>query len=237
VIFSKATSGHCEQKTSLPLFDSCEFVSRLFNYPILESKHLRMFHPIPKAILDRMQHLEQVDATDRMDGTSHSRRLRQIPRETGEFIAILAASAPEGTCVEIGTSAGYSTLWLALACIETSRKVTTFELSEKKAKLALETFRLTGVDQVVRCIEGDAREHLKHCEQISFCFLDAEKDIYPDCYEAVIPRMVRGGLLLADNAISHREPLQSFIESALLDKRTDAVIVPVGDGILLCRKV
>jgi caffeoyl-CoA O-methyltransferase len=196
-----------------------------------------MFHSIPKAFLDRMQFLERVDAADRRDGVPHSRRLRQIPRETGKFIAILAAGAPEGTCLEIGASGGYSTLWLALACMVTARKVTTFEVSEEKARLARETFRLTGLENIVQCVEGDARKCLKNYERISFCFLDAEKEIYPECYEAVIPRLVGGGLLVADNAISHRESLQSFIERALLDERVDALLVPIGNGELVCRRV
>lgn len=196
-----------------------------------------MFHNIPKAILDRMQYLEQVDAQDRLDGTPHSRRLRQIPRETGKFIAILAASAPEGAYLEIGASAGYSTLWLALACRDTARKIVTFELSEEKVRLARETFRLTGLENIVQCVQGDARECIETYERISFCFLDAEKEYYLDCYEAVVPRMVRGGLLVADNAMSHRESLQSFIERARLDERMDVSIVPIGSGELVGRKI
>jgi caffeoyl-CoA O-methyltransferase len=133
-----------------------------------------MFHNIPKAFLDRMQCLEQLDARDRMDGTPHSRRLRQIPRETGKLLALLAVGCPEGAQLEIGTSACYSTLWLALACLETAKMVTTFELSEEKAKLARETFRLTSLENIVECVVGDAREYLTNYEQISFCFLDAE---------------------------------------------------------------
>ena len=104
-----------------------------------------MFHDIPQSpFLDRMLRLEQIDAGDRKDGTPISQRLRQVPRETGKFISIMAAGAPEGACVEIGTSAGYSTLWLALACLETARKITTFEVSEEKVRLARETFSVTG---------------------------------------------------------------------------------------------
>ena len=183
-----------------------------------------------------MQFLEQVDAKDRQDGTPRAQRLRQIPRETGKFIAVLAAGAPEGACLEIGTSAGYSALWLALASLETARKVTTFELSEEKARLAQITFRLAGLENLVHCVEGDARERLKHYAQISFCFLDAEKEIYLDCYEIVIPRMVKGGLLIADNAISHKESLESCIERARSDKRVDALIVPIGHGELVWRR-
>ena len=196
-----------------------------------------MFHNIPKALQDRMLFLEQADAEDRRDGTPHSQRLRQVPRETGKFLAVLAAGAPEGAFLEIGTSGGYSALWLALACIETARNLTTFELLEEKARLARETFRVTGLENLVHCVEGDARELLKNYEQISFCFLDAEKEIYLDCYEIVVPRMVKGGLLIADNVISHREPLKSFIERALSDERVDASIVPVGHGELVCRRL
>ncbi|MGA2403154.1 MAG: class I SAM-dependent methyltransferase [Syntrophobacteraceae bacterium] len=79
----------------------------------------------------------------------------------------MAAGTPEGAYLEIGTSAGYSTLWLALACLKTARKVTTFELSAEKARLARETFRVTGLENLVHCVEGDACECLKNYEQIS----------------------------------------------------------------------
>lgn len=184
-----------------------------------------------------MRHLEQVDARDRKDGTPRALRLRQISRETGMFVALLAAGAPEGDCLEIGTSAGYSTLWLALACRETSRRIVTFEVSEHKAGLARETFRLTGLENTVQCIMGDAREHLPSYSRIAFCFLDAEKEIYQSCYDAIIPRMVKGGLLVADNVVSHREVLGPFIETALQDERVDTVVVPIGNGELLCRRV
>lgn len=67
-----------------------------------------MFHDIPGAVLARMQELEAIDAHDREDGTPRLKRLRQIPPETGRFIALLAASSPSGRWIEIGTSAGYS---------------------------------------------------------------------------------------------------------------------------------
>src|SRR5579871_931485 len=74
-----------------------------------------MFHDMPLPMLARMRELEQLDRCDRADGTPRMKRLRQIPPEVGKFIAIMMAGAPAGHCIEIGTSAGYSTLWLALA--------------------------------------------------------------------------------------------------------------------------
>ena len=196
-----------------------------------------MFLSIRPAILKQMQTLEQLDARDREDGTPRLQRLRQIPPETGRFLALLAAGAPEGEFLEIGTSAGYSTLWLALACEMLGRTVTTFEVLPEKAKLARQTFRSAGVEDTVKLIEGDARIYLLQYQNISFCFLDAEKEIYTECYEVVIPRLVKGGWLVADNAINHKETLQPMLDRALSDDRVDALIVPIGKGELLCRKI
>ncbi len=195
-----------------------------------------MFHNIPPKVLDRMRELERLDQEDRSNGTPRLERLRQIEPETGRFLALWAASAPEGQYVEIGTSAGYSALWLALACRETGRNLTTFEVLPRKVELARETFLQAGVSDLVRLVEGNFLEHVERLDRIGFCFLDAEKEVYGACYDAVVPRLVPGGILIADNAINHRETLQPMLEAALADERVDALIVPVGKGELLCRK-
>ena len=195
-----------------------------------------MFDDIPQGILNRMKELEQIDARDRADGTARLERLRQIPPETGKFIALLAATAPAGRYIEIGTSAGYSTLWLALACRLVGRSITTFEVLDEKANLARHTFERTGVGDVVDLIHGNALDHLPSCSDVSFCFLDAEKEVYAACYEAVVPKMVSGGILVADNAINHEKTLRPMLDRALADDRVDALIVPIGKGELVCRK-
>jgi len=196
-----------------------------------------MFADIPDKIKAQMTRLEEIDRRDRIDGTPHLERLRQIPPETGRLLAILAASAPAGRLIEIGTSAGYSTLWLALACRNANTRITTFEILDPKIALARETFQKAGVEDVVDLVGGDAKDHLADVADISFCFLDAEKDRYQEFYDLVIPGMVSGGLFIADNVISHTDQLSQFIEYARDDKRIDAVIVPIGKGVLLCRKI
>lgn len=195
-----------------------------------------MFHRIPDEAVDRMRHLEARDAADRLDGTGRLERLRQIPPETGRFIALLAAAAPQGRVIEVGTSGGYSTLWLALACRERGDRLLTFEVLPEKAAIAAETFRLAGVDDLVDLVVDDARNHLDGVAGIAFCFLDAEKEAYGDCYRAVVPNLVPGGLLVADNALSHAEDLRPVIDEALEDDRVDALVVPIGKGELVCRR-
>jgi caffeoyl-CoA O-methyltransferase len=192
-----------------------------------------MFHCIPQAMQDRMTYLEEIDTRDRQDGTVHSKRLRQIPAETGRFLALMAASGGNGRYLEIGTSAGYSTMWLSL----TGKPLTTFEVLPEKVALAVETFNQAGIEEQVTLIHGDARQHLTDIDDIAFCFLDAEKDVYEDCYDLLIPRMVSGGMLLCDNALSHEEALRPFVGRVLADERVDAVVVPIGKGELLVRKI
>ncbi len=196
-----------------------------------------MFHHIPQPIADRMSELERIDARDRIDGTPRMKRLRQITPEVGRFIALLAASSPAGRYLEIGTSAGYSTLWLAMACRAAGRKITTFEVLEEKAMLARETFRLAGVSDVVDFVHDDALLHLPTFKDIAFCFLDAEKERYGHCYDLVVPNMTRGGILVADNAINHERTLLPMLDRAMADDRVDALIVPIGKGELVCRKI
>lgn len=196
-----------------------------------------MFNDIPQPILTQMRRLKEIDARDRTDGTDRMARLRQIPPDTGRFIALLAASAPTGALVEIGTSAGYSTLWLTLAARLRGDRVVTFEVLDEKIALARETFDLAQVNDVVELRHGDARELLTDGETIAFCFLDAEKEHYADCYDLIIPRLVPGGILVADNVISHADDLRPFVEKAEADPRVDSVIVPIGKGELVCRRL
>lgn len=191
---------------------------------------------IPKAIQERMRFLESQDERDRADGTPMLKRLRQVPPETGMLLALLAASAPEGQLLEIGTSAGYSALWLSLAAKQRGGKVVTFELLPEKVEQARESFDKTQVGEWVELVHGDARGHLPDYEEIAFCFLDAEKEMYAEFYKLVVPKLVPGGLLVADNVVSHAEDLEAFVNKARKDKNVDALVLPVGKGLLVCNK-
>jgi predicted O-methyltransferase YrrM len=192
---------------------------------------------MPDRIAKRMQYLEKLDAGHRRAGAMpHFERLRQVPPATGKFLALLASGAPAGNFIELGTSGGYSTMWLSLAARESGRRITTFEKSESKIRLARETFEAAGIDDIVDLVPGDALEHLVECDGVAFCFLDLEKSIYVQCYDIVVPRLAPGGLLVADNIISHREEVAPLVRRALKDERVDALIVPIGSGELVCRR-
>ena len=196
-----------------------------------------MFHNIPIPILKRMRELEAQDAVDRQDGTPRLQRLRQIPPVTGKFLALLCASAPKGGVLEVGTSGGYSSLWLSLACRERGDHLTTFEILEEKVARAHETFEAAEVSGQIQLIHGDARHVISGYTDVAFCFLDAERDIYMGVYEKVVNNVVSGGILAVDNVISHADELADFVSHVENDTRVDALVVPIGKGILICRKI
>ena len=196
-----------------------------------------MFHNISEPILKRMHELEDQDSLDREDGTPRAQRLRQIPPVTGKFLALLCASAPKGGVLEVGTSAGYSSLWLSLACKERGDHLTTFEVLEEKVARANETFEAAQVSDQIQLIHGNAREVIEGYRDVAFCFLDAERDIYLDIYEKLIPNLTPGGILAVDNVISHADELADFVAQAEDDPRMDALVVPIGKGIFVCRKL
>jgi len=196
-----------------------------------------MFRDIPQAIEVTQGHLKALEAWRKAQGVERNRLLRQIPPETGKLLAILVAGAPAGNGVEVGTGAGYSGLWLALACRATGRKLRTFELDPAKAELARHSFEAANVLDVVEFVEGDALQGLADTPALSFCFIDAERDMARKAYELALPKLPVGGLICVDNAISHAAEFPDFLDDAEHDARVDAVIVPIGSGLLVCRKV
>jgi len=196
-----------------------------------------MFHDIPKSVLVRMRHLEELERKRDVEHDETQQRLLQVPEATGRFLSVVAATAPKGTWLEIGTSGGYSALWLALAAREVGATLFTHEIQDWKIELARETFCEARVEDVVQLVTGDAGAHLDKYADIAFCFMDADKEDYRDQYDAIVSRMVPGGILTADNFDSHREILEDMAVYALQDKRMDNIIVPIGSGVLLGRKV
>ncbi|MBN2045335.1 MAG: class I SAM-dependent methyltransferase [Anaerolineales bacterium] len=197
-----------------------------------------MFHEIPKPILDRMKELEEIDTRDRQDGTPRIKRLRQVPPETGKVLAFLACTVPaQGAWLEVGTSAGYSALWLSLAAKARGKTLYTFELLPEKTALARETFKQANVEKLIELKNGDARGHVGDFGEVAFCFIDCEKEMYADIFDMVVPNLVADGLVIVDNVINYKQDLADFILRVEGDTSLDTVILPVGKGLMVSRKL
>lgn len=196
-----------------------------------------MFRSIPQSVEVTQGHLKALEAWRAAQGMEPKRQLRQVTQETGKLLALLLANCPQGDAVELGTGAGYSALWLALACRVGGRRLATFENDAAKLELARHCLEAAGVLDVVDLREGDALEGLKSLSNYSFCFLDADRALVPQAYELALAALPTGGLIVVDNAICHAQDMAQFLFDLEVDPRVDMVIVPNETGLLLCRKV
>ena len=123
-----------------------------------------------------------------------------VPVQDGKALRLLTELAAAKNVVEIGTSTGYSGLWLCLALRKTNGHLTTFEIDHVRAAAAREHFREAGVEGMVTIVEGDAHEQvLKLKGPIDVAFIDADKSGYPDYLKKLLPLIRPGGLILAHN--------------------------------------
>jgi caffeoyl-CoA O-methyltransferase len=194
-----------------------------------------MIEPPARGVLAR---LETRDADERERGVAQGVRLRQVTPEVGRFLHTLVLATKPRAILEIGTSGGYSTIWLATAARVIDGHVTTLEIDPVKAGLAEENLRDAGLAGAVNLRLGDAFAYLRDLDTpVDFVFLDAEKEDYLGFYELIVPLMNAGAVLVADNLISHELDLAAFRERALSDERLSAVVVPIGRGELLAVRV
>jgi caffeoyl-CoA O-methyltransferase len=185
-----------------------------------------------------MADLHARDAADRNDGTPQSARLRAIAPEVGQLLLTMAVAVRAVTIVEVGTSGGYSTLWLAMAARKTGGHVTTFEVDQAKLAMARRSFAAAGVEALVDLRDGDGGQGLTHfVGRADLVFIDAEKDDYVRFLDIAIDALRPGGLLVADNLISHADALVAFRARALADTRLSGLIVPIGGGELIAVRI
>lgn len=162
--------------------------------------------------------------------------LRSVSEEVGRCLALLAISAPQGAFLELGSSGGYSSLWLSLAVRARGVTLTTVDLNEKKVALARDNIARAGAGDSVEVCHGDALDYATRFENIAFCFSDIEPpELNAKVYEKVVPRLVPGGWLVIDNVTSPRLQTE-LLNRAEKDPRVDSVLLPFPKGDLICRK-
>jgi predicted O-methyltransferase YrrM len=164
--------------------------------------------------------------------TERPGRMLNITRDTGQFLSVLVRATQATRVLEIGTSNGYSTLWLAEAVRATGGHVTTVELSELKVSLAARNFARSGLSPFITQSLGEAGSLLAAApsEGFDLVFLDAERTEYPGWWPDLKRVLRRGGLLVVDNATSHPDQMAPLIALVEADPEFTTSLVPVGNG-------
>jgi predicted O-methyltransferase YrrM len=182
--------------------------------------------------------LERFGAANDAAMSERSRRMLNITRDTGEFLSVLVRATGARRVLEIGTSNGYSTLWLAEAAKAIAGSVTTVEFSEHKVGLASATFARSGLGPLISLVHDDAGRVLQRSKEGAFdlIFLDSERAEYPGWWPQLRRVLRSGGLLVVDNAVSHVEQMAPFTALVKADPHFTTSLVPVGNGEFLAVK-
>lgn len=167
-----------------------------------------------------------------------SRRWRNIDPEVGEFLWIFSKSLKVKDVLEIGTSNGYSTLWLGDAARDNLGKVTTVEHDEQLAKMALSNIAQAGLSEVIdlRCCDGGTLLSELPAECVDLLFLDADRPDYARWWPHPMRVLRSGGVLIADNMTSHPDELEVLYSQIQDSGRFSTAIIPVGKGELVALK-
>jgi predicted O-methyltransferase YrrM len=160
-----------------------------------------------------------------------TKRMLNITPDTGRLLWIMIRATRATRILEIGTSNAYSTIWLADAARDAGGRVTTLEVNPGKVLLARENLARAGLTARVEILEGPATDLLGGLPgPFDFVFLDADRPNYLAYLELLVPKVVRGGLLVADNVTSHANELTYYLARVKSHPALYSVTVPVGKG-------
>jgi len=164
--------------------------------------------------------------------TSHKTYL-SVPIQDGQALRLLTEAKGAKHVVEIGTSTGYSGLWLCLALQRTNGRLTTFEIDHQRALMAQQHFKEAGVEKIVSIVEGDAHEQIAKLKgPVDVAFIDADKNDYVDYLQKLLPLMRPGGLILAHNV----EMVPDYIKQVTTNADLETIFYTEGAGLAVTLK-
>ena len=184
-----------------------------------------------RAVLAR---LEDEDAKEREEGVARELRARQVARTTGQFL--FAFVAPQWDCevLEIGGSRGYSSIWLGAGVRHLGGRVLSLEADPAKVEAWRANVAEAGLEETVDLVEGDAFETLPQIQDVfDMVFIDAEKEDYERLFQLSRDKVEPGGLFVADNVLSHADPLAEYSKARQADPTLESLTVPLDRGLEL----
>jgi predicted O-methyltransferase YrrM len=183
------------------------------------------------AVLGR---LDAEDADERERGVEQKLRSRQVARTTGQFLYSLVAPQTDCEVLEIGGSRGYSTIWLAAGVRIFGGRILSLEADPTKCEAWRENIAEAELEETAELIEGDAFETLHELDDVfDVVFIDAEKEDYERLFDLARDKVEPGALFIADNVVSHPDPLADYSRKRQADPTLVSVTVPLDRGLEL----
>ncbi len=167
----------------------------------------------------------------------HSKKMLNLEPDTAHLISVLVRSSQRRYLLEIGTSNGYSTIWLAWAARATGGRVTSIDRDASKHGMADANLRRAGLRDRVDLVLGDATEVIARLPgQFDLVFFDADRISAPVQFQLLESRLLPGALVLADNALSHPDQIKDYLTTIQARPDFDHVVVPIGKGLSVAYK-
>ena len=156
-------------------------------------------------------------------------RYWSVPRQDGEFLHLLVKATRARNVLEVGTSHGYSAIWMGLGLEETGGRLTTIEMDAERYDLARSHVNEAGLSMRVTCLKGDAHaEVAKLRGPFDFVFLDADKEGEVDYFHKLYPqKLAPGGILAVHNAIRQADSMRDYLDMIRKHPNFDTVILSV----------
>jgi predicted O-methyltransferase YrrM len=187
---------------------------------------------IDRRVLGVLTRLQAEDAAEREAGLPAAQRSRAVEPTTGRFLFALAASQAGIEVLEIGGSRGYSSIWLASGARVLGGRVVSLEHDPAKCEAWRANVADAGLDEWAELVEGDAFSTLGSVEDVfDLVFIDAEKDDYEELFALARPLLEPGGLVVADNVLSHAGTLGAYSAARQADPTLSSVTVPLDRGL------
>jgi predicted O-methyltransferase YrrM len=162
----------------------------------------------------------------------HAKKMLSLEPATGQLLGMMVRSSRRTRVLEIGTSQGYSTIWLAWATSPQDGHVTSIDREAHKIELADSNLRRAGLRDAVDLIQGDATQVASTLDGPFDCvFFDADRLSAPSQLALLMPKLKADVLLLADNALSHPEEIAAYLAAVEALPQFEHLIVPIGKGL------
>jgi caffeoyl-CoA O-methyltransferase len=149
---------------------------------------------------------------DEMDAKGY--QFWSVPRKDGEFLHLMVKATRARSALELGTSHGYSAIWMGLGLEETDGRLTTLEIDAGRYDLARRHVAEAGLSQRVTLIKGDAHREITKIEgPFDFVFMDADKEGQVDYFNKLYPKkLLPGGILAVHNAIRQAGSMEDYLK-------------------------
>jgi len=189
------------------------------------------------ALQSLLSELERSGTANDAAETDRSRKMLNLESDTARLVALLARSSAAKNVLEIGTSNGYSTIWLAWAVAPAGGRVTSIDRNPEKQAMAQENLIRAGFEDRVELRLGEATAIVRELSgPFDLVFFDADRFSAPEQLRLLMPKLTPRALLLADNVLSHPGEIAGYL-AALSDlPGFECAVVPVGKGLsIACR--